>query len=131
MLRLVRPAATGYAGVMTAQQHDRPRPLVERSFSAVRAALPAENAAAFDAEFARIVSGPITDFAVVDEFLAGWHRIATRIVSDPEDWARVLQIGRELEAGTRPKGRPMAEVLAEQAARRGMTFRDSSGTVAP
>jgi Family of unknown function (DUF6247) len=93
------------------------RPPVERTFTAVRAALPAENAAAFDAEFARITGGPVVDLAALDEFLAGWHRIATRIVSDPEDWERVLQIGRELEAGTRPKGPLLSEVLARRGIR--------------
>jgi hypothetical protein len=102
---------------MSAQQHDRPAPRIERSFAAVRAALPAENATAFDAEFARITSGTVTDFAAVDEFLAGWHRIATRIASDPEDWARVLQIGRELEAGTRQPGPLLSEVLARRGIR--------------
>jgi hypothetical protein len=105
---------------MTAQQHDRPGPLVERSFTAVRAALPAENAAAFDAEFARIAGGPVTDFAAVDEFLAGWHRIAARIAGDPGDWKRVLRLAADLESGARQPGRPMAEVLAEQVARRGL-----------
>jgi hypothetical protein len=104
---------------MTAQQHDRPGPRIERSFTAVRAALPAENAAAFDAEFARIAGGPVTDFAAVDEFLAGWHRIAARIASDPEDWALMHREAEELESGARQPGRPMAEVLAEQMARRG------------
>jgi Family of unknown function (DUF6247) len=102
---------------MSAQQHDTPVPRVERTFAAVRAALPAENAAAFDAEFARISGGPVTDFTVVDEFLAGWHRIATRIAGDPEDWARVLQAGRELEAGTRPAGPLLSEVLARRGIR--------------
>lgn len=104
---------------MTAQPHERPAPRVERTFTGVRAALPAENAAAFDAEFAKISDGPVTDFAAVDEFLAGWHRIAVRIASDPEDWQRVLQLAADLESGVRQPGRPMAEVLAEQLARRG------------
>ena len=105
---------------MTAQRHEPARAPVERSFAAVRAALPAENAAAFDAEFARIASGPVTDFAAVDEFLAGWHRIALRITGDPEDWQRVLHLAADLESGARQPGRPMAEVLAEQVARRGL-----------
>jgi Family of unknown function (DUF6247) len=99
---------------MTVQRHDRPGPRVERSFTAVRAALPAENAAAFDAEFAKISAGPVTDFAAVDEFLAGWHRIAVRIVSDPEDWALMHREAAEIMAGTRPKGPTLAEVLARR-----------------
>ncbi len=102
---------------MTAQPHDRPGPQVERSFTAVRAALPAENAAAFDAEFKRITSAPVVDLAALDEFLAGWHRIAARITGDPEDWERVLQAGREIEAGTRPKGPLLSEVLARRGVR--------------
>jgi hypothetical protein len=103
---------------MTAQQHDPHRPQVERSFAAVRAALPAENAPAFDAEFARISGGPVTDFAAVDEFLAGWHRIAVRIASDPGDWALMHREAAEIEAGTRPLGPPLAEVLARRGSRR-------------
>lgn len=99
---------------MSAQQHDRPAPRVERTFTGVRAALPAENAAAFDAEFARISGGPVTDFAAVDEFLAGWHRIAVRIASDPGDWALMRREAAEIEAGTRPLGPPLAEVLARR-----------------
>lgn len=103
---------------MTAQRHDQLGPRVERTFAGVRAALPAENAAAFDAEFAKISDGPATDFAAVDEFLAGWHRIAVRIASDPGDWRRVLQLAADLESGVRQPGRPMSEVLAEQMGRR-------------
>lgn len=102
---------------MSAQHHDRPRSQIERSFAAVRAALPAENAAAFDAELKRITSAPVVNMAALDEFLAGWHRIAVRIARDPEDWARVLQVGRELEAGTRPKGPLLSEVLARRGIR--------------
>src|ERR1700733_11169506 len=45
-------AATGrrLGVVMTVQRHDRPHPHIERTFTAVRAALPAANVAAFDTE---------------------------------------------------------------------------------
>jgi hypothetical protein len=45
-------AATGrrLGVVMTVQRHDRPHPYIERTFTAVRAALPAANLAAFDTQ---------------------------------------------------------------------------------
>lgn len=95
-------------------------PRIDRTFAAVRAALPAENAAAFDAELEAIMRAPVVDLAALDGFLAGWHRIAIRIAGDPGDWQRVLRLAADLESGARRPGRPMAEVLAEQAARRGL-----------
>jgi hypothetical protein len=100
---------------MTAQRHEPPWPHVERTFTGVRAALPAESVSAFDAEFSRITGAPVVDLAALDEFLAGWHRIASRYVADPEDWARMYQVGAEIEAGTRPPGQPLADVLRRRA----------------
>ena len=99
---------------MTAQHHDRPYPGIERTFTAVRAALPSVNAAAFDAQLDAITQAPVVDLAALDEFLAAWHRIATRAAADPDDWARMHQTATEIEAGTRPLGPTMAEVLARR-----------------
>ncbi len=60
------------------------------------------------------------DLAALDRFLSSWHGIVSRYVGDPEDWELMHREAEEIMAGTRPKGRPMAEVLAEQMARRGI-----------
>lgn len=44
---------------MTVQQHDSSQAHIERTFTAVRAALPTANVAAFDAELAAIAHGPV------------------------------------------------------------------------
>lgn len=51
---------------MSAQQHERPSPRIEKTFAAVRAALPDENAAAFDEQFQAITQAPVIDFAALD-----------------------------------------------------------------
>jgi hypothetical protein len=99
---------------MTAQSHDRPDPRIERTFTAVRAALPAENAAAFDAQLEAIAGAPVVDLAELDEFLSAWHRIATRAAADPDGWQRMNQAADELLSGRRRPGRTMAEVLADR-----------------
>jgi hypothetical protein len=76
---------------MTVQRHDRLHPHIERTFTAVRAALPAANVAAFDTEFEAITRAPVVDLATLDEFLSGWWRIATRAAADPADWQRMHQ----------------------------------------
>src|SRR5450755_3848799 len=73
---------------MTVQRPDRPHPHIERTFTAVRAALPAANVAAFDTELEAITHAPVADLAALDEFLSGWWRIATRAAADPADWQR-------------------------------------------
>ena len=105
---------------MTAQPHDRPRPLVERSFTAVRAALPAESVSAFEAQLAEIARADPVDLAELDRFLASWHGIVSRYAGDPEDWALMHREAAEITAGTRPKGRHLSEVIAEEKARRGL-----------
>lgn len=49
-----------------------------RTFTAVRAALPVANVAAFDTQLEAITHAPVVDLAALDEFLSGWWRIATR-----------------------------------------------------
>jgi hypothetical protein len=105
---------------MTVQRHDRPSPPIERTFTAVRAALPAASAGGFDAELAAITSTPVADLAALDEFLSAWWRIATRAAADPADWQRMHQEAEELQAGTRPAGPTLAEVPG----RRGMRLRN-------
>ena len=63
---------------MTVQQHGSSHAHIERTFTAVRAALPTANVAAFDAELASIAHGPVINLAELDDFLSGWWRIATR-----------------------------------------------------
>lgn len=89
-------------------------PGVDRSFTAVRAALPAEQAAAFDVQLAEITRAEVPDLGELDRFLEGWHRTAAMIAADPEDWERVNRAAGAINAGTRPLGRTMAEVLAER-----------------
>lgn len=96
---------------MTAQQHNRPRPGIERTFSSVRAALPASNIAAFDAELQMITQAPVVDLEALDDFLSGWWRIATRAAADPADWQRMHQEASQLQSCSRPAGSTLAEVL--------------------
>jgi Family of unknown function (DUF6247) len=96
---------------MTVQRHDRSHPYIERTFTAVRAALPAANVAAFDTELEAITHAPVVDLAALDEFLSGWWRIATRAAADPADWQRLHQEAEQLQSGARPAGPTLAEVL--------------------
>jgi hypothetical protein len=73
---------------MTVQRHDRPHPYIERTFTAVRAALPAANVAAFDTELEAITHVPVVDLAALEEFLSGWWRIVF-VVGSPRNWCRV------------------------------------------
>ena len=99
---------------MTIQRPDRPRPRIERTFTAVRAALPAANVAAFDASLEAITSAPVIDLAALDDFLSGWWRIATRADADPADWQRMHQEAGQLQSGARSVGPTMAEVLGRR-----------------
>jgi LmbE family N-acetylglucosaminyl deacetylase len=100
--------------VMTVQRHDRPHPDIERTFTAVRAALPAANVAAFDAQLEAITHLPVVDLAALDEFLSGWWRIATRAAADPADWQRMRQEADQLQSGERSAGPTLAEVLGRR-----------------
>lgn len=99
---------------MTVQRHDRPYPHIERTFTAVRAVLPAANVAAFDAEFEAITRAPVVDLAALDDFLSGWWRIAARAVADPADWQRMHQEAEQLQSGARSAGPTLAEVLGRR-----------------
>ncbi len=99
---------------MTVQRHDGPHPHIERTFSAVRAALPTANVAAFDAELEEITQAPATDLAALDDFLSGWWRIATRAAADPADWQRMHQEADHLQSGARTAGPTLAEVLGRR-----------------
>ena len=71
---------------MTVQRHEPPpAPRIERTFSAVRAALPAGERAGFDDELEAITHETVVDVAKLDEFLSGWWRIATRAAADPAE----------------------------------------------
>jgi hypothetical protein len=99
---------------MTAQQHDRPHPQIERAFTTVRAALPAASIAAFDAELQAITQAPVVDLGALDDFLSGWWRIATRAAADPAGWQRMHQEADQLQSGARPAGPTLAEVLGRR-----------------
>jgi hypothetical protein len=99
---------------MTVQRHDRPHPPIERTFTAVRAALPAASVAAFDTELEAITHAPVVDVARLDEFLSGWWRIATRAAVDPAGWQRMHQEAEQLQSGARPAGPALVEVLARR-----------------
>ena len=99
---------------MTVQQHGSSHAHIERSFTAVRAALPAANVAAFDAELAAIAHGSVINLAELDDFLSGWWRIATRAATDPADWQRMHHEASQLQSGARPAGPPLAEVLGRR-----------------
>ena len=91
--------------------HDSSHAHIERTFTAVRAALPTANAAAFGAELAAIAHGPVINLAELDDFLSGWWRIATRAATDPVDWQRMHQVADQFQSGVRPTGPTLAEVL--------------------
>ena len=99
---------------MTVQRHDRPHPPIERTFTAVRAALPAASVSAFDTELEAITHAPVVDLAALDDFLSGWWRIATRAAGDPVGWQRMHQEAEQLESGRRPAGPTLAEVLGRR-----------------
>ena len=99
---------------MTVQRHDRPNPRIERAFTAVRAALPADSVAAFDAELEEITRAPVVDLAALDDFLSGWWRIATRAAADPADWQLMHQEADQLQSGARRTGPALAEVLGRR-----------------
>jgi Family of unknown function (DUF6247) len=99
---------------MTVQRQDSPCPQIERTFTAVRAALPGANVAAFDAELEAITCAPVVDLAALDDFLSSWWRIATRAAADPDDWQRMHQEAEQLRSGGRPAGPALAEVLARR-----------------
>lgn len=99
---------------MTVQRHDRPHPHIERTFTAVRATLPAVNVAAFDTELEAITRAPVVDLAALDDFLTGWWRIATRAAGDPADWQRMHQEAEQIQSGVRSPGPTLAEVLSRR-----------------
>ncbi|MFI7642258.1 DUF6247 family protein [Nonomuraea sp. NPDC049400] len=99
---------------MSIQRHDVPSPGIERTFIAVRAALPSANVAAFDAQLEAITHAPVIDLAALDDFLTSWWRIATRAAHDEADWRRMHAEAEQLESGRRQVGRTMAEILARR-----------------
>jgi Family of unknown function (DUF6247) len=103
---------------MSVQRYDLPAPRVERTFTAIRAALPAESVSAFESQLAEIAHADTVDLPALDRFLTTWHGIASRFAADPEDWALMHREAAEIEAGTRPLGPPLAEVLARRGGRR-------------
>jgi hypothetical protein len=104
--------------IMTVQRHDAPQPRIERTFTAVRAALPSANVAAFDAELEAITHAEIVDLAALDAFLSGWWRIAMRAARDPQDWQRMHEEAAQLASGQRSAGPALTEVLARRRAQR-------------
>ncbi|WP_405393598.1 DUF6247 family protein [Microbispora hainanensis] len=99
---------------MTVQRDDAFGQEIERTFTAVRAALPAVNVAAFDAELEAIAHAPVVDLAALDDFLSGWWRIATRAARNPQDWQRMNDEADQIRSGRRSSGPTLAEVLARR-----------------
>ena len=99
---------------MTVQGQDHPHLHIERTFTAVRAALPAANVDAFDADQEAITDAPVVDLAALDGFLSAWWRIATRATVDPADWQRMHREAEQLQSGARPAGPTLAEVLGRR-----------------
>jgi len=99
---------------MTVQRHDRPHPRIERTFTTVRAALPAANIAAFDAELRAITQAPVVDLGALDDFLSGWWRIVTRAAADAAGWQRMHEEADQIQSGARPAGPTLAEVLSRR-----------------
>ncbi|MEV4247940.1 DUF6247 family protein [Streptosporangium canum] len=90
---------------------------IERTFIAVRTALPAVNSAAFDAEPARITHAPVLDPAALNDFLTGWWRIATRAAQDSEDWQFMHTEAEQIRSDQCPPGTPLTEILARRGGR--------------
>jgi Family of unknown function (DUF6247) len=99
---------------MTAQHHDRPHSRIERTFTTVRAALPAASVTAFDSELQAITQAHVVDLGALDDFLSGWWRIATRAAADPADWQRMHLEADRVQSGARPAGPTLAEVLSRR-----------------
>ena len=99
---------------MTVERDDQPHPDIERTFTAVRAAVPAANVAAFDTELEAITHAPVVDLAALDEFLSGWLRITTRAAADPADWQRMHQEAEQFQSGVRSAGPTLAQVLGRR-----------------
>jgi len=101
---------------MSVQRYEGPRPEIARTFTAVRAALPAANVAAFDAELQAITHADVVDLAALDDFLSSWWRIATR-AQDRQDWQRMHAEAEQIQSGNRSAGPTLAEVLARRGIR--------------
>jgi len=100
---------------MTGNSQEQPATRVERTFTAVRAVLPAENAAAFDQQLEAITQADVLDLAKLDAHLRSWWHIAIRITEHPDDWRRMNEVAEEITAGRRPLvGPTLAEVLARR-----------------
>lgn len=102
---------------MSVQRDHGHHPAIDRTFTAVRAALPPDNAAAFDTELREITSRDVVDTADLDAFLTAWWRIANRVAADPADWRRMHDEAAAIQAGHRPTGPSLTEVLARRGAR--------------
>jgi Family of unknown function (DUF6247) len=90
------------------------QPQIQRTFTAVRAALPTMNAAAFDAELMAIIQAPALDLAALDDCLTGWWRITERVTRDREDWQRMHEEAERIRTGQRPAGPALSSVLARR-----------------
>jgi len=99
---------------MIARRYDQPHPHIERTFTAVRAALPADNVGAFDGELQAITHAPVVDLSALDNFLSSWWRIATRASADPADWQQMHREAEQLQSGARSTGPTLAEVLSRR-----------------
>jgi len=99
---------------MTAHRHGRLHPHIERTFTAVGAALPAASADMFDSVLEAITHGPAVSGAALDDFLSSWWRIATRAAANLARWQGMGQEAEQLQSGTRPAGPLLTEVLGRR-----------------
>src|SRR4051812_21155177 len=91
-----------------------PSPGIERTFSAVRDALPAGERAGFDDELETIAHETAIDLAKLDEFLDGWWRIATRAAADPASWQRMHDQAHQIEFGSQSAGPTLDAILSRR-----------------
>lgn len=100
---------------MSAQPHQGVTPVIDKTFTAVRAALfhPAD-LAQFDAEYAEITVTPAVPMAALDEFLTRWWRTAIVANRDPADWIDVVETAGKLHTGELSPGRDLADIIAER-----------------
>lgn len=92
-----RPGAISHED-MVAELLERPAG-IERTFTAIRAVLPAPYAAMFDDQLQVILRAPVMDLAALDDFLSGWHHAAVREAGGMQAQA-VGDNSEDLEAGS-------------------------------
>ncbi|MFI6498724.1 DUF6247 family protein [Nonomuraea typhae] len=100
---------------MSAQPHQGAASVIDKTFTAVRAALfHPQDLAEYDAEYAEITATPVVPMAALDEFLTRWWHTAIVANRDRADWYDVVDTAGKLRAGELAGGRDLAHILAER-----------------